>query len=99
MSIGVGDQAFPKKGGAGSLYIDDIRVYKPRCVPSMGKPAADINSDCIVDYLDLEMMADQWLQSIPPATALSADLNADKKVDLKDYAAMAKAWLEEILWP
>jgi hypothetical protein len=74
-------------------------VYKSRCVPSLGKPANDLNGDCVVDYLDLDIMAQQWLQAIPPATALSADLNADKKVDLKDYAKLADAWLEQILWP
>jgi hypothetical protein len=53
----------------------------------------------VVDYLDLDIMAQQWLQAIPPATVLSADLNADKKVDFKDYAKLVDAWLEEVLWP
>ena len=80
---------------------DQIRriVYKPRYVPFMPKPAADINCDCVVDYVDLDTMAGQWLQAIPPATALSADLNADKKVDLKDYAILADAWLDGLLCP
>jgi hypothetical protein len=99
MYIGLGNRTSPKAGGTGLLYIDDIRVYKSRCVPSLGKPANDLNGDCVVDYLDLDIMAQQWLQAIPPATALSADLNADKKVDLKDYAKLADAWLEQILWP
>jgi len=29
MYIGVGNRAAPTAGGAGSLYIDDIRVMKP----------------------------------------------------------------------
>ena len=29
MTIGLGDQASPKQGGAGIVYIDDIRVTKP----------------------------------------------------------------------
>jgi hypothetical protein len=99
MYIGLGSRTSPKVGGTGTIYVDDIGVYPSRCVPSMGKPAADLSGNCVVDYLDLDIMAQQWLQAIPPATALSADLNADKKVDLKDYAKLADAWLEEILWP
>jgi hypothetical protein len=99
MYIGLGSRSSPKVGGTGTIYVDDIRVYPSRCVPSMGKPAADLSGNCVVDYLDLDIMAQQWLQAIPPATALSADLNADKKVDLKDYAKLADVWLEEILWP
>jgi hypothetical protein len=99
MYIGLGSRTSPKVGGTGTIFIDDIRVYRSRCIPSMGKPAADLSGNCVVDYLDLDIMAQQWLQAIPPATALSADLNADKKVDLKDYAKLADAWLEEVLWP
>jgi hypothetical protein len=29
MSIGVGDRANPQRGGAGTLYIDDIKLYQP----------------------------------------------------------------------
>jgi hypothetical protein len=96
MSIGTGNKS---PGGAGSLYFDDIRLYRSRCVPSMAKPAADINSDCKVDYPDLDVMANQWLRTIPPETTLSADLNTDNNVNMKDYAALAASWLEEKLWP
>jgi hypothetical protein len=58
MSIGTGNKS---PGGAGSLYFDDIRLYRSRCVPSMSKPAADINSDCTVNYLDLDILAGNWL--------------------------------------
>ncbi len=99
MYLGVGDRGNPKAGGSGILYFDDIRLYRPRCVPSEARPDADLSGNCVVDYADLDIMAGQWLQAIPPAGALSADLNADKKVDLKDYAKLADAWLEELLWP
>jgi hypothetical protein len=29
LSIGVGDRAATQPGGAGTLYIDDIRLYRP----------------------------------------------------------------------
>jgi hypothetical protein len=86
-----------KASGTGSLYFDDIRLYPARCLPLVQKPAADINSDCVVDYLDLDVMVDQWLLTAPPAR--TADLNADNKVDLKDFAKLAQGWLEELLWP
>jgi hypothetical protein len=97
MYIGTGNRAAPVRGGAGRLYIDDIRLYPARCLPLVQKPAADINSDCAVDYLDLDVMANQWLLTAPPVR--TADLNADNKVDLKDFAKLAQGWLEEKLWP
>ena len=61
--IGLGNRTSPKAGGTGTIYIDDIRVYRSRCVPSMSKPAADIAEpyDCKVDYKDLHILADEWL--------------------------------------
>jgi hypothetical protein len=97
MYIGTGNRTSPKAGGSGSLYFDDIRLYPSRCLPAILKPAADVNSDCVVDYLDLDTMANQWLMSAPPA--LSTDFNTDSKVDLKDFAKLAQGWLEEKLWP
>ncbi|UCG57595.1 MAG: LamG domain-containing protein [Phycisphaerales bacterium] len=59
--IGVGNRLSPTIGGTGMLYIDDIRLYRPRCVASLLKPANDLNDDCVVDYLDLEIVANEWL--------------------------------------
>jgi len=63
MFIGVGDRSAPQPGGGGSLFIDDVRLYWPRCVPSLLKPVADVNDDCVVDYFDIEMMAADWLKT------------------------------------
>jgi hypothetical protein len=67
MYIGVGNRVTPTLGGGGMLYIDDIRLYRPRCVPSMLKPDADIAEpyDCKVDYKDLEILAHEWLFETP----------------------------------
>jgi hypothetical protein len=46
--------------GSGVMYLDDIRVYTGRCVPSKGQPAADLNDDCVVDEKDLDVIADSW---------------------------------------
>jgi hypothetical protein len=99
MYIGLGNRVSPTTGGMGKIYVDDIRLYQSRCVPYLAKPANDLSGNCVVDYLDLDIMAAQWLQTIPPATVLSADLNADKKVDFKDYALLADTWLDKLLWP
>ena len=80
--------------GAGNLYFDDIRLYRPRCIPDkVTLSAADLNSDCIVDFADLEIMADGWL------AGAAGDLNTDGSVDFKDFAVLADKWLDERLWP
>ena len=61
MYIGVGNRNAPTLGGGGMLYIDDIRLYAPRCFPLLAKPEADFNSNCVVDYPDVEIFAGQWL--------------------------------------
>ncbi len=96
MYIGVGDRAVPKFGGAGMLYIDDIRLHQARCLPSLLKPDADFNDNCVVDYPDLEIMANEWLVD---ANDLQADLNLDNEVNFMDYAGLADTWLDELLWP
>jgi hypothetical protein len=44
-----------------------------------------------VDYLDLAILADQWLQTAPP---LCADIDNDQSVNLRDLAFMASFWLQ-----
>jgi len=61
--IGVGNRVSPEAGGTGKLYFDDIRVYPPRCIPSLAKPDGDLSGNCIVDYADVRIVADQWLDS------------------------------------
>ncbi|MHC4593658.1 MAG: LamG domain-containing protein [Planctomycetota bacterium] len=84
ISIGFGDKANPQPGGAGKMYFDDIRLYRPRCMLELLQPAGDFNGDCIVDYMDLETMAADWLESdsvVPTATADPAGLMAHYKLD------------------
>jgi hypothetical protein len=96
MYIGLGSRTSPKVGGTGTIYVDDIGVYPSRCVPSMGKPAADLSGNCVVDYADIEIMAGDWLAS---GAGLAADLHQDNVINFKDFAVLADSWLEEILWP
>jgi hypothetical protein len=97
MYIGVGDRNSPQLGGAGTLYVDSIRLYPPRCVASLLKPAGDLSGDdCLVDYLDIQILANGWLDV---GADLSADLNEDGDVDFADYSGLADGWLDELLWP
>lgn len=61
--IGVGaDGQAPGTGGKGMLFIDSIRLYPPRCVPEYA-PAGDLDGDCDVDYSDLSILLDNWMES------------------------------------
>ncbi len=61
--IGFGERGASEAGGIGYMYFDDIRLYQPTCVPSMRKPDYDLNDDCIVDFGDIQVMAEDWLKS------------------------------------
>jgi hypothetical protein len=61
ITIGFGDRQAP--GGNGTVYFEDIRLYPPRCMPSLRRAAGDFDSDCDVDYNDLEVVINNWLIS------------------------------------
>ncbi|MHC4561080.1 MAG: DUF1349 domain-containing protein, partial [Planctomycetota bacterium] len=97
IAIGIGNRDNPQAGGSGKMYFDDIALYRPRCMPDMVTLSqADLNSDCMVDFRDLEIMVGDWFANDPD---LKADLNVDSMVDFKDYAVLADEWLDEQLWP
>jgi hypothetical protein len=97
VALGFGDRNNPQAGGAGKMYFDDIRLYRPRCVPDeVTLSEADLNSDCVVDYRDLEIMVGDWLATGP---GLAGDLKVDETVDFTDYAVLAYQWLDERFWP
>jgi len=73
--IGFGIRGNPNPGGTpggnGTVYFDDIRLYRPKCVPWRLKPAADFTDDCIVNLADVGEMAEQWLRrdvNVAPVT-------------------------------
>jgi hypothetical protein len=71
IAIGIGDPAGTSPKTSGKVYLDDIRLYPPRCFVSRAKPAGDINNDCSVDYLDVDILGNDWLYSDVPETAWS----------------------------
>jgi hypothetical protein len=84
MYLGLGNRSSPKAGGTGYLYVDDIRLYRPRCVASLAKPTGDFSNNCTVDYPDLAIIANNWLKSaydVTPAAVSTAGLIAHYKLD------------------
>jgi hypothetical protein len=62
ITIGIGDASSSLPGGAGKMFIDDIRLYRPRYVADKVVPfAADFTDDGIVNFRDLEIMMGDWL--------------------------------------
>ena len=69
--IGLGDRNTPTTGGKGVVYFEDIRLYPSRCLLSLRSPdfaRVDYVEDCLVDYKELELMAESWLKATDPAT-------------------------------
>ncbi|MHC4478349.1 MAG: LamG domain-containing protein, partial [Planctomycetota bacterium] len=69
LHIGFGDSDNTSTvGGDGVVFIDDIRLYPPRCVPEIRPFAEDLSGpygekDCTIDYYDVAAIADQWLRT------------------------------------
>ncbi len=47
--------------GAGTVYFDDIALYTARCLTE-DRIAADFNGDCLVNFLDMQELATNWLE-------------------------------------
>lgn len=52
-------------------------------------PAGDLSGDGLVNWLDVRIMSQNWLQSGP---AVQGDINKDNKVNLRDFARLAQDW-------
>jgi hypothetical protein len=68
---------FGAGSGSSIVYFDDIRLYPSRCIPGILKSAADLNNDCVVNYADLQILANNWLMStyqVNPAAPGAANL-------------------------
>ena len=54
-------------------------------------PAGDIDGDCAVDFTDLMLLGEQWLNN----SSTSAGLTEDANVNAADFAVMAADWLTD----
>jgi hypothetical protein len=64
VSIGFGERGtYGENPGAptGTVYFDDITLCTTICVPRYA-PDGDLNDDCVVDWEDVEIIADSWLE-------------------------------------
>ena len=64
MSLGFGDitNCHREKGGYGVMRFDDICVFPCRCVPKYTPDIVDLNADCKTNWLDIKIVADNWLE-------------------------------------
>lgn len=61
VAIGIGQMGnTTSPGGNGTVFFDDVRLYRPHLIPEC--EPGDINCDCMVDFKDLAILADSWLQ-------------------------------------
>jgi hypothetical protein len=55
--------------------------------------SADYTYDCIVDFVDFDFLADDWLWNGPEGGCRSGDLDCDGDVELSDLMILADQWL------
>jgi len=56
-------------------------------------PAGDLNGDCRIDFLDVQIFAGQWLEpSASGAETRSADLDGADGVNISDFALLGGNW-------
>ncbi|MGD8500264.1 MAG: lamin tail domain-containing protein, partial [Phycisphaerales bacterium] len=56
----------------------------------LGSPVGDLNKDYQVDFLDMQVLAEKWLDT----PGGSANLNGNGRVDMADLALLAESWHE-----
>jgi hypothetical protein len=82
ITIGFGDKVKDPPQNRRYVYFDDIRLYVPGYVPEL--VAGDLEGDCVVNFRDFAMLANEWLDM-----GCCDDLYKDDKVDFKDLVVMA----------
>jgi hypothetical protein len=81
---------------AQSVKILSIRLLLVLCLSGIVQaacPVGDLNGDCKVDSVDLQILAEQWLTA-PASVSAEApvDLDADSRVNMADFALVAASW-------
>ncbi len=65
------------------------------CRQSNGCGGSDFNRSRTVDFADLMIFAEYWLE---PVVTLLSDLNTDGAINFKDIAIFANGWLDNTDW-
>jgi hypothetical protein len=56
-------------GKGDTVYFEDFRLWPPTCFPEKTRGTGNFNDDCLINYLDLEIMGDEWLRTDGEALA------------------------------
>jgi hypothetical protein len=80
-------------GGSDGGSLDSGQAYLGNFEVTTGKlfgwpPPSDLNKDGLIDWLDIEIMSGNWLETGPDT---KGDLNCDSKVNFVDFASLAAA--------
>jgi len=77
VTIGIGGTAYTgqSKASEGLIWIDDIRLYPPRCFPEYAHEVGNFNDDCIVDEYDLSAVGRDWLMASGMSSATEPHLS------------------------
>ncbi len=54
----------------------------------------DIDGSCVVDFADLLVLSEQWLEKVACTESNCADLDGDNNVNMSDFAILAGDWLK-----
>jgi hypothetical protein len=61
--VGFGDKDnTDTAGGEGTIYLDEIWLQRPICLPAQG-PQYDLDDDCIIAWGDMGVIGDDWLKT------------------------------------
>jgi hypothetical protein len=78
-----------------SLLSIVLAVSLAGSVDAQPSPTGDSNSDGRVDFADLQILADRWLDVSCSAPGCKADLDSVPGVNMADFALLAENWLKD----
>jgi len=103
LTIRVGTKGETSAGVSGDMYVDNIRLYTTRCVPTEAQ-AGDLDGDCVVDYNDIDVLKSYWLASdgnaystLPDANFLRAHWKFDETSDSNAYDSSGNGFTAQVL--
>ena len=68
-------------------------LHAEKALQAIGPLLADINRDGSIDWLDINVLSDQWLEI---GTGIEANINNDNVVNFLDFAGVASFWQQDI---
>jgi hypothetical protein len=80
-----------------AYYTDWDYVDSTTYCGGLGLLAADLNRDCYVDFFDLKMLADVWLEEVQPNDERNLfgddDLDPNGVINFFDFTVLTEDWL------